>query len=247
MSANELASRVVQNELNAQDDDKSLWKYREIDQEGGTTRLTEVVETREGEVHRLLAVNGKPLGPVERRKEEQRIVELMDHPEAFREKQQSRAHDAAQERKLLKLLPQAFLYEYDGNQDGVIRLRFKPNPAFHPTSHESEVFHHMQGMMLVDRRQTRLAELDGELTSEVKFWDGVLGHLDKGGTFCVKQRNVGGGHWEMTQLDVQMDGKALFFKTIAVRQKQSDSDFQPLPDGTTLKQAAALLKVDTTS
>ena len=92
--------------------------------------------------------------------------------------------------------------------------QFRPNPAFHPTSHESEVFHYMEGTMLVDRKQHRLAALEGRLTSEVTFWRGVLGHMDKGGTFVVRQRNVGGGHWEMTSLDVQMDGKALFFKTI---------------------------------
>ena len=247
ISATELAYRVVQNELTAQDRDTSLWKYREVHQQDGTTQTLEIVQTKDGEVHRLLAVNGKPLNIEQRRKEDQRIVNLLADPVQFRQRQKNIAHDADQERSLLKMLPQAFLYEYDGVQDGSIKLRFRPNPAFHPTSHESEVFHHMQGMMLIDRRQTRLAEIDGELMSEVKFWDGILGHLDKGGTFRVKQRNVGNGHWEMTLLDVQMNGKALFFKTIAVREKQMDSDFRQLPGGTTLKQAGEFLKVDTAS
>jgi hypothetical protein len=51
----------------------------------------------------------------------------------------------------------------------------------------------------------------------------------------------------MTFLDVQMDGKALFFKTIAVREKEVDTDFRPLPGDTTLKQAAEFLKIDTAS
>ena len=80
--------------------------------------------------------------------------------------------------------------------------------------------------------------------TEVKFWDGLLGHLDKGGTFTVKQRNVGGGHWEVTELNVQMSGKALLFKMIAVREKQLDWDFRSLPEHTTLKQAERLLAVN---
>jgi hypothetical protein len=244
MPAGELVQQVVRNELNAQDQDKSLWKYREIRQEEGRTELREIVETRDGEVHRVLAVNGKPLSEKQREIEERRIQGVLANPNEFRERQENAAHDAEQERQLLRMLPQAFLYSYSGIGSGSIRLKFRPNPQFHATNHESEVFHHMEGEILVNARQHRLAEIDGRLLTEVKFWDGLLGHLDKGGTFCVKQRNIGGGHWEMTELDVEMNGKALFFKTIAVHQKQTDSDFHPLPDHTTLKQAGELLAIN---
>jgi len=46
-------------------------------------------------------------------------------------------------------------------------------------------------------------------------------------------------------MNVQMNGKALFFKTIAVRQKDIRSDYQRVPDHLTLAQAANLLKKDT--
>ncbi len=248
-SAAELAREVVRNELNAQDLDKSLWKYRQVREEDGKTEVLEVVETNDGEIHRLLAVNGNPLSDKERQNEDRRIRKLLANPDEFRERQKNAAHDAEQERKLFKMLPEAFLYAYDGDgsEDGLIKLKFQPNPEFHANGHESEVFHHMEGVMLVDPRQKRLAEIDGQLLSEVKFWDGILGHLNKGGTFCVKQKNVGTGHWEMIELDVQMSGKALFFKTISVHEKQSNSDFRPLPDHIGLKQAAELLAINTTN
>lgn len=245
-SAGQLAREVVHNELTAQDQDKSLWKYREYnEQDGKPAEMREVVETQDGEIHLVTAVNGKPLSGKQRLDEQQRIRKILANPEDFRQKQKNLEHDAGQERKLLQMLPQAFLYTYDGTQDGFVRLKFRPNPQFHTDSHESEVFHHMEGDMLIDRRTHRLAEIQGRLMTEVKFWDGLLGHLDKGGTFCVEQRDVGGGHWEMTQLDVEMNGKALFFKTIAVHQKQVDTDFRPLPDHTTLKQAGQLLAINT--
>jgi hypothetical protein len=65
--------------------------------------------------------------------------------------------------------------------------------------------------------------------------------LDRGGTFHVKQADVGSGHWEMTLMNVQMNGKVLFFKSIAVLEKNSFSDFTPLPSGATLQQAADFL------
>jgi hypothetical protein len=110
--------------------------------------------------------------------------------------------------------------------------------------HPAQVFHHMEGTLLVDGQQKRLAEISGELTSEVKFLGGLLGHLNKGGTFLVKQQDLGSGHWELTTMDVQMNGKALFFKTIAVREQETDTHFQQVPDDMTLQQALEVLQKD---
>jgi hypothetical protein len=245
LSAAELAREVVHNELNAQDPDKSLWMYRQVREEDGKIEDLQVIETNDGEMHRLIAVNGSVLRGKDRQNENRRIQTILANPGEFREKQKNVEHDAEQERKLLEMLPDAFLYQYDGTDGGLIKLKFLPNPGFHANNRESEVFHHMEGVMIVDAQQYRLAEIDGRLVSEVKFWGGLLGHLDKGGTFSVKQEDVGGGHWETVDLNIQMSGRALFFKTISVHEKQSDSDFHALPDHTTLKQATELLSIET--
>lgn len=225
LDADQLAREVVQNELKAQVDDKSLWKYRELSQKDGKVELWEVVETRDGEVHRVLSVNGQPLTGKRREQEDERLQNVLSDPDRFREEQKDRDHDAEQERQLMEMLPEAFQYRYAGTKDGDIILRFKPNPAFHPSNHESEVFHHMEGTLLVDRRGNRMAGLEGTLTSPVKFWGGLLGHLDKGGTFVVRQNDVGAGHWEMTDLSVQMDGKALFSKRSRCGKRKSTLTF----------------------
>ena len=98
--------------------------------------------------------------------------------------------------------------------------------------------------MVVDARQKRIIEINGKLTSEVKFLGGLLGHLDKDGTFFVQQEEVAGGHWDLKSLRVHMNGKALFFKTIAVAEEKEISGYRPLPQGTTLQQAAAKLQRD---
>jgi len=77
---------------------------------------------------------------------------------------------------------------------------------------------------------------------EVKFGGGLLGPLDKAGTFDVKQEPITKGYWEMTVLNVDMNGKALFFKTITVRQKISRSEFKRVPDDLAVAQAVDLLK-----
>jgi len=100
----------------------------------------------------------------------------------------------------------------------------------------------MQWRLWVDDRQNRLAEISGQLMDEVRFCGGLLGHLDKGGTFDVKQESVAPGYWELTILNVQMRGKALFFKTIAVKQKYFRTAFRRVADDLTVAQAAEMLK-----
>jgi hypothetical protein len=45
---------------------------------------------------------------------------------------------------------------------------------------------------------TSLAALHGELMEDVKFGGGLLGHVNKGGTFEVRQAEGVRGHWETT-------------------------------------------------
>jgi hypothetical protein len=99
----------------------------------------------------------------------------------------------------------------------------------------------MEGEMWVNDSQKRLARIRGQLTAEVKFAAGLLGHLEKGGHFEVEQRELSPGQWELTFMEVKMKGKALFFKTIAVEEKELRSDFHTVPDGLTLTEAAGML------
>jgi hypothetical protein len=66
--------------------------------------------------------------------------------------------------------------------------------------------------------------------------------LDKGGEFHVKQSQVAPGLWEITLLHVNMHGKALFFKTIAVQENEIRTNFQRVPDNLTLSEAAQQLQ-----
>jgi hypothetical protein len=238
-----LVSQTVQNELNSQNTDHTLWAYAETKKMRGKTESMDVVETKDGEVDRRVSNGDEPLSASQQEKEDQRVRKLLDHPDQVRQQRRKQANDADEERKLVKMLPDAFVYTYDGTQDNEVKLRFRPNSMFHASGHEGQVFHAMEGEMKIDPRQKRLAEIDGHLTSEVKFGGGILGHLDKGGTFVVRQQDVGGGHWEMTYLNVKMNGKALFFKTIAVHENEVCSNFHRIPDETPANHAAQFLQI----
>jgi hypothetical protein len=243
--ADRLVREVMENEVQAQTRDQSLWSYREIKEKNGHERLLEVCETKHGEVSRLVAVDGRPLDKAQRHSEDVRIHNLLTNPGEMEREANKQRNDAQQAATLMKMFPDAFRFQNDGKEGDLVRLKFAPNPNFRPSGRTAQVFHHMRGTLLVDANQKRLAEISGELTSEVKFGGGVLGHLDKGGTFMVKQQEVGPRHWEMTTLNVEMNGKALFFKTIDVAEKTTYTNFHPLTAEITPEEAAQRLAQST--
>jgi hypothetical protein len=143
---------------------------------------------------------------------------------------------------MLKMLPEAFIYSYGSRQGDRVQLNFRPNPHFRAHGFEQEVFHAMDGSLWVDEKQNRLAEINGRLTNGVKFMGGLLGHLDKGGTFDVKQELVAPGYWELTMLNVHMTGRVLFFKTIGEQQEFYRKDFKRVSDNLSFAQAEEMLK-----
>jgi len=241
MSANELARRVVANELKVQDEDHGRWMYRLEKEESGKKQVQEILETTNGSLSRLLSIDGRPLDAKQQQKESQRTQRLVSHPDEQRKLQQASNKKAEQGGRLFKILPEAFVFDYAGRQGNLVTLTFRPNPNFQPPSLEARVFHSMQGEMTVDTKQERLAALNGQLMEDVKFGGGLLGHLDKGGKFEVRQTEVAAGQWEMTTLGVDMKGKALLFKAIGVYETENHSDFQRVPDDLTLAEAAGIL------
>jgi len=240
--ANGFVRKILQHECDAQLRDKALWSYRETKKEDGKTKLYSVYQTRQGEIDRLTAVNGQPLSPKQAQAEDARINKLIRHPSETRSEQRKAAEDGERARNLLKMFPDAFLYQYDGKEGELVRLKFTPNPKFHAEGHAAQVFHHMEGTILLDAAHQRLIAISGKLTSEVKFGFGLLGYLAPGGTFEVKQKEVSPGYWEVTMMRVEMYGKALFFKTIGAHEDESYVDFKRVPDNASLEQAAAQVR-----
>ena len=240
VSANDLARRVIANELEFQDDHTN-WMYRLEKEQDGKKQVEEIVETKEGSLSRLLSTNDRPLSVKQQDEEDQRVQELMTNQSAKRKLRRALDAETLQGRRLFKMLPDAFVFNYAGGDGNLTKLSFSPNRNFYPPSLEARVFHDMEGEMWVDCKQERLAAFNGQLKQDVNFGFGLLGHLDKGGHFEVRQEEVVPGHWDMTTMSLEMTGKALLFKTIGVQKKESRRDFHQVSDDLTLTQAADIL------
>jgi len=246
LSADELLRRVVNSELKAQANDHSHWMFQVKAGVSGKEEEKVVVQTREGYLDRLRFVNGQRITPEQEKQEDQRIARFLKKPDEQKKQRRAQEQDARKTERLFKMLPDAVSARYGERQGELVEILFEPNRNFHPPSHEAAVFHAMVGRIWINTRENRLVEIEGHLTRGVKFGGGLLGHLDKGGEFHVKQSEVAPGLWEITLLHVNMHGKALFFKTIAVQENEIRTNFQRVPDNMTLSEAAEQLQKQST-
>lgn len=241
-NANQFMHEMIDSELKAEDADHTHWMYRlhREDDKGVTDK--QVIQSKDGSIPKTLLINGQPLTPEQRDKDEEKMRKLVDDPaeRAHREKRNKQDEEKAHE--LLKAIPDAFIFKYDGNDGPLTRLSFTPNPDYNPPTRELTVYHAMAGKLWVDASAKRLAKIEGHLTQDVNFGWGLLGHLDRGGTFKVVQQEIGDHHWDTVLLDLNVQGRAVIFKTITVKEKEILSDFHRVPDDLTISKAFEMLK-----
>jgi hypothetical protein len=250
----ELVRAAVANEVAAANDDstKHMFRARKQNAQGSQTRL--YVETREAMAGMTIAYNDQPLTSQQMQAEEERVAAPAGNPEQLRRKQAQQKEEAEHTLRIVKALPDAFLYDFDRDEsrtatigkdgDRLVRLKFRPNPEYHPPSRVEDVLVGMQGVVVIDPEAKRIAIIDGTLFKEVSFGWGILGHLDKGGHFLVEQCDVGDGSWDVSRMSLNFAGKILFFKTIAIKSDEVFSDFRRVPSNTTFAQGVDMLKAE---
>jgi hypothetical protein len=245
----ELVRRAVQNETKTVSSPKYMFLQHKENPQGSEDKL--MVETRDAIAGIVIATNGHPLSPEQLQGEYFREERFVQNPDELKKKQEQEKATAERIGRILKALPDAFLYEYAGDAssagvgkpgDDLLRLKFRPNPSYNPPSRVELVLTGMEGYMLINAHQDRLARIDGTLTKDVGFGWGFLGHLDHGGHFVVEQSEVDKGQWEITRMVLTFTGKILFVKSLNIKSTEVFSDFRPVPSDLTFAQGLELLK-----
>ena len=239
-----LVDRALANELNAAEDASHPMRYLLRKTSPRLTSTKELMETRDGEVARLIAINDKPLSAIDESGEEARLQELLSDPGKQRRRKQAEDDDAARALNVLRALPSAFLYQDAGSGQGptgkVEKFTFRPNPAYSPLYLETEVLPAMAGEIWIDPVRLRVARLEGHLQQDVDFGWGILGRLNKGGWIVIEQADVGGGLWRTVRFQMQMSGRVVF-KARVFDTKEEQTNYAPLAQGMTYQKAIEVL------
>ncbi len=252
--AEKLVQETVAQEVAAanRNDSKHMFLSRKVTPKGSQTKL--YVETNDAMAGMLVAINDKPLNPEQHKAEVDHLAWLTGSPEQLKKKRAREKEDAERTLRIVKAMPDAFRYQYDGTEMGtaelgkagaqLLRLKFTPNPAYSPPSRVEQVLQGMEGYLLIDRSARRIARIDGTLFRDITFGWGIIGHLDKGGHFRVQQADVGDGSWDITVMSLKMTGKVLLFKTLSMISDEKFSQFLKVPEDLPFAKGVDLLKAE---
>jgi hypothetical protein len=239
-AAAELINEVVANELMDRVQQRK-WMYLIDNREGKQTLTEELVETKDGPFYRVLAIDRTPLDPDQRQQDNARMDRLLHDPS--QQLKLKRGHDEDEQKleNLMRLMPEAFLHDYDGFEGNFVRLRFRSNSNYNPPTYEARVAHSLAGAILIDSQQKRLAKLSGQLIDRVEFGCGLFGHIDNGGTMEIGRVQVGPSQWKTALINLQLSGRLVFFKTISKQEYETRSDFRAVSGDLSLLEASQLL------
>jgi hypothetical protein len=213
-----------------------------------TPRLTttkEIIETRDGNVARLLSVNGKPLAPEDDQKELQRLATLAANPSMQEHRKDDQDGNTRNVIKLLRMMPKAFIYRYAGSYEGptgtVQRFTFKPDPKFDPPDWDTQALTTMSGELSIDEARERVIRLEVHLDRDTNYGWGILGKLSKGGWLLLEQSEVGDGQWRIVNVQLRMTLRILF-RTREMDTSEQMSNYRPVPPNMDYRKAIAMLR-----
>jgi len=235
-TAKELIGEACYNELQKREE-KTLWSYRAERRIGNRVFLEQVMETVDGPVHRLLAVDGHTPTPAESKKDDDRNQELLKNPSERRAIQKQRDDDDKKMQDLLRIIPEAFVFDDQGEEGESERIAFHPNPGFKPKTYEQRILHALVGILFIDLRDKRIVRISGSLGTRVEFAYGVIGYVEQGGTLEITRVHLSAGVWKTSAEKIDIDGRFVMLKTINKHQDESRTDFEPVVPGTTFVQA----------
>ncbi len=229
----------------------------------------EIIQTRQGDVAISIAANGAPLTPISRQFQIDRLNNLAAHPDLQDHRQKREQEDNARVDKLMRLLPDAFLYHYDSTVPCTVavppyvampgepppppadapapaaecyHLTFTPKPNWNPPDIEAKIMRGMAGEVWIEKSQERLTRLNARLINDVDFGWGIIGHLDKGGTIYLEQTETSPNDWELTRMNLNFTGKALMVRSLSFHITEEMARYAPVPQGLDYRKAIQMLE-----
>jgi hypothetical protein len=243
--AQALVERALAAELRSVQDKSHPTRFRLRKTTPRLTSTKEIIETKDGAVARLVALFDKPLSQDQEQVEQARLETLYNDLSRQRHRQQGEQGDFGIVLKLLRMLPDAFLYEYSGAASGpagpLQKFTFRPNPNFTPPDYETKALTALTGEILIDAAQERVTRLEGHLQQDTDYAWGILGKLDKGGWIMIEQADVGGHQWRIARFKMQMNLRILF-KDKNVDTTEEMTGYAPVPTGIDYRKAIQMLR-----
>jgi hypothetical protein len=209
------------------------YRIRKIDAKGDTTRIQ--IESRQGDVARLIERNGHAITAAEDAAERERLNAILDSPYDFLRHHKHDSATRSDVNQLVRLLPNAMIFSFTPGQPQrtsappQVVINFRSDPSFKPPTMLSESLTGIEGRVWIDAATRRVMRIEGHFLKPVNFGFGIVARIFPGGTIELEQANVGGDRWIYSHLVEHITVRAMMVKTIPENNQMTASDFHMLP------------------
>ena len=201
---------------------------REREDEG--TKTYQVLMILGSPYYRLAAVDGRPLSPEDRLREQHKLDEAVTL--RSRESQGQRAQRIAKYQKdrkrdhlWMEQLVKAFNFRLQGEQkvDGydAYALQASPRPDYQPPNVEAQVLTGMVGTLWIEKNTSQWLKVEAKVIRPVTI-EGFLARVEPGTRFELENMPVAPGTWLMKHFSMSSHSKILF---LFPHRTQSDESY----------------------
>ena len=223
------------------------YRVHKVDARGDVVR--EVIESREGNVARLIGRNAAPLSAEEDKAERARLEGILASPGEFLNREQ---RDRASRRFALELIqnmPAAMLWSFTPAQPQPANARgpqvvldFTPDPAFKPPTLVTDGLTGIAGRIWIDAGSHCITRIEGHILHPVNFgWGGMLARISSGGTIGFEQEMAGDARWLYSRLSEHIVIREMMVHTVHQDAEMNVFDVQHLPALPTYQEAIRAL------
>ena len=241
-TAQQIMDAACTNDIRQQSSN-TLWESTSERRSAGHVFVERTIETVDGDVDQLISVDRHAPDGAEKSKNDKVLQGLLKSAQAREAMHKTMLTENKDAATLMQALPKMFLLEDRGQTDGIETIAFKPDPSFQPQSLEQRAIHGLSGTFYVERKNMRLTGIDAVVADQVQFGYGLLGTLDKGGTYMQRRVEVGPGVWKTKNTKLNLNGRVALLKTINKQSEESKSGWRAVPSDTTVLQALSMLGV----
>jgi len=129
---------------------------------------------------------------------------------------------------LMDATHQAFLFTFQGTEmrggRTLLRYGMTPNPAYHPTTRNGQIFAHVRGTLWIDQQSSELAKIDGAVTEDISIAL-FLAKVYKGSHFMQERYEIAPGVWEPTFEQYDFDGRK-YLMPFSIHERTFYSDYK---------------------
>ncbi|MFP5275888.1 MAG: hypothetical protein ACLGPM_02140 [Acidobacteriota bacterium] len=175
-------------------------------------------------IGRLVKRNGQPLSAADSRKEDARIIELVDKAQKTPPGQRLDGPSISVDRVLdLMDLRNPRREVFRGRPTIVFDFVGRRDAKTHGIMEDASK--KLQGTIYIDAADLQVAHLEVRVDDDFRF-GGLLASVQKGSSFRFDQAPVGRGLWLPTGSEADVEAKVLLFKHLRERVTQQDFGFQ---------------------